>query len=57
VTDREYIKMELQHLEKLIEVLSQRATGLRVKLGDVSTSPTLNTEKWKDQFRSKYYKQ
>jgi prefoldin subunit 5 len=59
VSNREEIKSELVHLEKLIALLTQRATGLRQKLGEVSTSSTLNhkekeLQQFRDQVRAKY---
>lgn len=54
------IKQELTHLEALISMLQKRATGLRKKLGIVSTMPTLNSEnedlKFLTQVREKYFK-
>lgn len=54
------IKKELSHVEALISMLQKRATGLRKKLGIVSTLPTLNSEnedlKFVTQVREKYFK-
>lgn len=54
------IKKELTHVEALISMLQKQATGLRKKLGIVSTLPTLNSEnedlKFLTQVREKYFK-
>lgn len=53
------IKKELSHVEALISMLQKQATGLREKLGFVSTSPTLKPDenlKFVSQVRDKYFK-